>query len=1041
MRATKIAFSTVLLLLLALAGAVAYVPVYLEGHKDVLETGASRALGRPVRIAGSVSLSWSLLPSIQLEDVRIENQGWARGPALVRAQRVDLQLDLAALLNRHVRFTRLVLSGAEVHLETGPGGERNWTLPADRQGSFSLGIDSLQALDSSLDYQPAEGPAQHLEITRLELTGLGVANLGLDVEGGYQGVPVAVSASTRQEGTAGSPVWPFKVEGRIAGTSVEANGSVAEPLGRALIEAEVALKGETLEWRQRLAPQVPFPAGPANIRFKLDWDDAGLRLSKIAGSLDAATPLGRFEASDGSVTLAGGSARDLSLEGRWRQMPARLNLRLAGIEKGRPDAPRHLDLAVKLGGSELTGNLQLALTGTRPSVTGDLRLTTLDLRNLGAPGGPASDQTRSAVARSETWLREPLPIGPLRTFDADLELRIDRVAARRLTINGLKARTSVSDGLVRLEGLSAGLPGLTLSGRVSLDGRPRTPTLDLALDAGRVELPQALSFLLSPPELAGGLKSVSLRAKSKGDTPESLLGALSGELAAGELRLKPTGAVKGAGTEIRLTKPRLSAAPGAPSRLSAGLVRGEQTFDIQLTGGPLKDLWSKDRPWPTIAVAASGQLGRDKVEIRGTLGPLGALLAGRDLQVDLSAEQRGVKGSIKGRLARLDGLQGSRLDVKASGGDLARLGDLLDVQLPGHQPFLISAGLEGGGDGLELHDLKATSGASDIAGTIKVQPGTKPRVNATLDSRFLDLTPYLGGPTAGGRSGSALDAEQLELLHTLDGTLRLSSGHVRLGDFGLSETALDATLDSGHLHFLLNAGAERINADVGLRPERTQWRLDLKHKGNLDLAWLMEPKEAKALSRLPAALDLRLNGVGTSLETMLGTANGHAELVLGAGRLTNKAAALPFGNILLTLLDALSPLNRQAPLDRIQCAVLQFDVADGIATSTRGLAVQTDAINAIGGGAINLRTQEIELHFKTAQRKGIGISLLGIADKFIYVRGTLTQPRAAVDPAGLLIHGGAAWATGGLSLLIDQLANRLTASGSPCDAVLRKADR
>ena len=90
--------------------------------------------------------------------------------------------------------------------------------------------------------------------------------------------------------------------------------------------------------------------------------------------------------------------------------------------------------------------------------------------------------------------------------------------------------------------------------------------------------------------------------------------------------------------------------------------------------------------------------------------------------------------------------------------------------------------------------------------------------------------------------------------------------------------------------------------------------------------------------------------------------------------------------------------------------MLQFDIADGIATSQRGLALQTDKLNVLGGGAIKLETEEIELRFKTVKRTGVGLSLLGVA----------------------------AWATGGLSLVADQIIQRLTAFGSPCEKVLRR---
>ena len=103
--------------------------------------------------------------------------------------------------------------------------------------------------------------------------------------------------------------------------------------------------------------------------------------------------------------------------------------------------------------------------------------------------------------------------------------------------------------------------------------------------------------------------------------------------------------------------------------------------------------------------------------------------------------------------------------------------------------------------------------------------------------------------------------------------------------------------------------------------------------------------------------------------------------------------------------------------------------------------VRTAAMNVVGSGAINLRTNEIQLHFKTAKRKGFGINLLGIADKFIYIGGTLREPTVAVDPGRLLIEGGAAWASGGLTLLAEQLVTRLTASSDPCARVIRRGMR
>jgi hypothetical protein len=274
----------------------------------------------------------------------------------------------------------------------------------------------------------------------------------------------------------------------------------------------------------------------------------------------------------------------------------------------------------------------------------------------------------------------------------------------------------------------------------------------------------------------------------------------------------------------------------------------------------------------------------------------------------------------------------------------------------------------------------------------------------------------------------------------LDGTLRLTVGHLKAGDLGLDLLDLDAALDSGNLEATIAVGADRLGAEIDLRPDRAGWRFDIRAKGNLDLARLLDAKDADALSHIQTALDTRLAGVATSMNDLLGKADGHLELSLGSGRLHKKAAdLLPLGGLLFTLLDVLNPialdLDSRVHYNDLQCAVLQFDLAKGIATSTRGLAVQTKTLNAIGGGALNLRTEAIELRFKTAKRRGLGLSLLGIADRFVYVKGTLRNPRAGIDPTALLAHGGAAWATAGISLLADQLVRRLTSGTNPCDAV------
>ncbi len=104
---------------LALAVLVLLIPWYVqtERFRDQIEAQGSEAFGRPLTIDGEITLRPSLSPRITVDDIRVGNPDWASRPYLLVAQRLELQVDLLALLGGELNVLDVVFEGADLLLE------------------------------------------------------------------------------------------------------------------------------------------------------------------------------------------------------------------------------------------------------------------------------------------------------------------------------------------------------------------------------------------------------------------------------------------------------------------------------------------------------------------------------------------------------------------------------------------------------------------------------------------------------------------------------------------------------------------------------------------------------------------------------------------------------------------------------------------------------------------------------------------------------------------------------------------------------------
>ncbi len=72
------------------------------------------------------------------------------------------------------------------------------------------------------------------------------------------------------------------------------------------------------------------------------------------------------------------------------------------------------------------------------------------------------------------------------------------------------------------------------------------------------------------------------------------------------------------------------------------------------------------------------------------------------------------------------------------------------------------------------------------------------------------------------------------------------------------------------------------------------------------------------------------------------------------------------------------------------------------------------------------------MRFRTETRKTARLSAGELVSPFVKLSGTLSDPSISLDAKGTLLSGGAAYLSGGLSILAKKALDSLVTSKDPC---------
>ncbi len=482
--------------------------------------------------------------------------------------------------------------------------------------------------------------------------------------------------------------------------------------------------------------------------------------------------------------------------------------------------------------------------------------------------------------------------------------------------------------------------------------------------------------------------------------------------------------------------------------------------DVELTGeGSL--------PWPVEQGSGSFKVQGQGTDVTTILPRLGDFaLAPRAFT--LAAEARIEQGvwrlnpssvtlgaaslNLSGTAEQLPDSTDTDLDVELDVPSLAALGSWRGESLNDAR-FSLKTRLKASGDRATFDPLELRTGDSVATGSLLWDDSNEvPFLELNLASQRLDLREILPESEPMLAESLTLEPEQappsnerlipdtplpLDWLEVMNGAVDVRIEEVILHDRLLLGLKLNAGLQDGLLsiepyrvkgrtgEFDVVATVRRrddgkadVNVDfqaVDLLPAREDWQ-------NADPA---------TLPKINAMLDAR--AVGATPRELAASLNGRLRGVASEGTLPGNGLGALNSYFLEQIVRILVPgLDTQQPTV-LKCFAGNVLVRDGVIKPEPLVTLRTDKLLVLAAGSVDLRDETLHLQFQTTPSKLLGASLMELANPFVSIEGTLASPRPILDPGRTIVYGGAAAATGGLSIVAKGLWDRLRGAQKPCE--------
>jgi uncharacterized protein involved in outer membrane biogenesis len=351
-------------------------------------------------------------------------------------------------------------------------------------------------------------------------------------------------------------------------------------------------------------------------------------------------------------------------------------------------------------------------------------------------------------------------------------------------------------------------------------------------------------------------------------------------------------------------------------------------------------------------------------------------------------------------------------------------------------------------------DLSFKAGELDLSAIPAFTSPASPK-NSAASSANTAVTKAINTATPPGQTPAAARAAQrffgdtplpLEYLPNSNGTLNIDIAQLVLPSKVVLKKVVmlvrlsPQQLDIPKAAFQLGNGQFDGTARIANTQSSPNWAFKGQASG-FTLEQLLASTESKGkVSGGDMRAAFNLTSSGKSLHQIASSLSGQSQITIGSARLASSFMNQG-GDVLITLFDAINPMRKKSNQTTLECAVAYLPVKNGVVAVQDSIGVETDRLNIVLNGSVNLNSEQINLAVYPKEKSGLtaGLDLASL----VRLQGSLENPQVGINKGAAVNQAlalGLGFLTGGASI-VAQNAEGVMHKPHPCREAMHSWDR